>query len=164
MRLANAIAIVPGLWLLGVVIVLGILTTNNPSPFLVTLFGLATVALVPTGSELCRFALSSGDNEHHFFSGGYRACIVDIMIMVLAICLTAATANYQRPSRLFCDGRVSAGFPVAFICDASGESPLSSVGIVNWADLDSINILGSLVDVLFYMMLLRIGRLALHRQ
>ena len=163
MRRAYAIAIVPGLWLLGVVIMLGILTANNPSAFLVTLFGLATLALVPTGFELCRFALSSGDNEHRFFSGGYRTYIFDIVIMLLAICLTVATVHFQHSSRLLCDGRLSAGFPVAFVCDASGESPLSSVGKIDGADVDSINLLGSFVDILFYVSLLSVARLAVSR-
>ncbi len=163
MRRAYAIAIVPGLWLLSVVIMWGILTVNNPSAFSVTLFGFATLALVPTAFELCRFALSSGDNEHRFFSGGYRTYIFDIVIMWLAICLTVATVHFQHSSRLLCDGRLSAGFPVAFICDASGESPLSSVGKIDGADVDSINLLGSFVDVLFYVCLLSVARLAVSR-
>jgi hypothetical protein len=80
--------------------------------------------------------------------------------MVLAIFLTVGTINYQHPSHLLCNGRLSAGFPVAFICDASGESPLSSVGKIDWADINSINPLGSLVDILFYMVLLWIALLA----
>ncbi len=163
MRLANVTAVVPGLWLWGVVIILGILTLNNPSPLLVAIFGLAAIALVPTGFELCRFALSSGDNEHRFFSGGYRTYICDIVIVLLAICLTVATVHFQRSSSLICDGRLSAGFPAPFICDASGESPLSSVGKIGAADLDSINLLGSFVDVLFYMFLLSVARLAVSR-
>jgi hypothetical protein len=163
MRAAYAIAIVPAAWLLGVVIVLGTLALNNPSPSLVAIFGLAMCALVPTGFELCRFAVSSEENEHHFFSGGYRTYIFDIVIMLLAICLTVGTVTFHHSSRLFCDGRLSAGFPVAFICDASGESPLSSVGKIDGADVDSINLLGSFVDVLFYLSLLSVARLAVSR-
>jgi len=70
--------------------------------------------------------------------------------MLLAVCLTAGTVDYQRPSGLLCDGRLSAGFPLAFVCDASGESPLSSVGKIDWADADSINLPGSLADIVFY--------------
>ena len=73
--------------------------------------------------------------------------------LLLAICLTVATVNYQRPSALFCGERLSAGFPVAFICDASGESPVSSWGKIDWADVDSINPPGSFVDILFYVVL-----------
>ncbi len=163
MKPARLAAILPGLWFLGIVVVLGILAFNSPSPLFIALFGLAAVALAPTGFELCRFALSSGDNGHRFFSGGYRTYLFDIVIMLLAICLTAATAHIQHSSRLLCDGRLSAGFPVAFVCDASGESPLSSVGKIDAADLDSINLLGSFVDVLFYVSLLSVARLALSR-
>jgi hypothetical protein len=160
MKPAYAIAIVPAAWLLGVVVVLGILTLNNPSPSLVAIFSLATCALVPTGFESCRFALGSEDNKHRFFSGGYRTYIFDIVIMLLAICLTVGTVTFHHSSQLFCNGRLSAGFPLAFICDASGESPLSGVGKIDGADIDSINLLGSFVDVLFYLSLLSVARLA----
>ncbi len=163
MKPANLVAIVPGLWFLGVVVLVGMLALNEPSPLLIALFGLATVALAPTGFELCRFALSSGDNEHRFFSGGYRTYTFDLVIMLLAICLTVATIHFQHSSGLFCSGRLSAGFPAPFICDASGESPLSSVGKIDAADVDSINLLGSFVDILFYVLLLSIGRLAVSR-
>ncbi len=163
MKPRKLVAIVPGLWFLGIVVLLGILALNNLSPLLIALFGLATVALAPTGFELCRFALSSRDNEHRFFSGGYRTWIFDVIIMLLAIGLTAATIRFQHSSRLFCNGRLSAGFPAPFICDASGESPLSSVGRIDGADVDSINLRGSFVDILFYVSLLSVARLAVSR-
>ncbi len=163
MRRGYVLAMVPGLWLLGVVIILGILTVNNPSAFLATSFGLAALAFVPTGFELCRFAVSSADHEHRFFSGGHRTYLFDLIIMLLAICLTVATVHFQYSSGLFCNGRLSAGFPAPFICDASGESPLSSVGKIDAADVDSINLLGSFVDVLFYVSLLSVARLAVSR-
>ncbi len=160
MRRGYALGMVPGLWLLGIVTILGILTVTSPSAFSLALFGLAALALVPTGFELCRFALSPADNGHRFFSGGFRTWIFDLTIMLLAICLTAATVRFQHSSGLFCNGRLSAGFPAPFICDASGESPLSSVGKIDAADVDSINLLGSFVDVLFYLCLLSAVRLA----
>ena len=146
-------------WCLGTIV----LAVNNPFPLYAALFGIAAAILAPIGFELCRFAFSSGDKEYLFFSHGYRGYIFDMMSMLLAICITVATVNYQHSSGLLCDGRLSAGFPVAFICDASGESPLSSVGKIDWADLDSINLLGSFIDILFYMTLLWIARLAVHR-
>ena len=86
-----------------------------------------------------------------------------MLIMSLAICLMVATVNYQHTSGLLCDGRLSAGFPLAFICDASGESPLSSIGTIGWADLDNLSLLGSFLDILFYLTLVWIARLAMHR-
>jgi hypothetical protein len=68
MRPANGLAIAPELWL----------------------SGLAATALVPTAFALCRFAAGLGDNERRFFSGGHRTHIFDIVIMLLAIYLTAA--------------------------------------------------------------------------
>jgi hypothetical protein len=81
----------------------------------------------------------------------------------LAICLMLGTVKYQRPSDFFCDGRLSAGFPAAFMCDASGESPLSSVGKIDWADANSVNLLGACVDLLFYTTLLGIAWFSVRR-
>jgi hypothetical protein len=163
MRFAGVIAIALGLSIFGLVVLLGVLTVNNPSPFWVALFGLSIAALVPTAFALCRFAAGSGDDERRFFSGGHRTHLFDIVTMLLAICLTAATVNVQHPSRLLCGGRLSAGFPAPLICDASGESPLSSVGKIDWADLDSINLPGAFADILLYMSVLSVVRLAVSR-
>ena len=99
--------------------------------------------------------------EYRLFPHGSLGCIFGVMSIALAICLTVATVNYQPPSDTFCRGRLSAGFPAAFICDASGESPLSSVGKIDWADLDSVSFPGSFLDILFYMALLWIAWLAI---
>jgi hypothetical protein len=88
------------------------------------------------------------------FSCGYRGLIFDLVNILLAVCLTIGTVNYQRLSNPLCRGQLSAGFPVVFICDAQGESPLSSVGKINWTDIDSLNPLGGFVDALFYTALL----------
>ena len=93
----------------------------------------------------------------------YWGCILIVVGLLLAICATVATVKYQRPADPFCDQRLSAGFPAAFICDASGESPTSSWGIIDWADLDSINYLGFVIDCLFYFFLLWLVRLSLGR-
>ncbi len=90
-------------------------------------------------------------------------CIPAIISFLIAIGLTVLSIAYQRPSDPVCRGLLSAGFPVAVICDASGESPLSSVGKIDWADLDSINYLGSFIDLLFYTSLLWVGWLVVFR-
>ncbi len=76
------------------------------------------------------------------------------LLVLLSICLTAATVSYQHADLTLCRGLLGAGFPLPFVCDASGESPLSSVGRIDWADLDSINLPGTLIDVLFYSLIL----------
>ncbi len=91
--------------------------------------------------------------EDRLFPRGYRGCIFLVVALALAVSVTAATVSYQRPSRLFCGGRLSAGFPLPFVCDATGESPLSSVGQIDWADADSVSFPGSFLDILFYMIL-----------
>ncbi len=163
MRIIKVITLASGLGVFAIVIILGILTVNNPSVLYIALFGVAAATLAPTGFELCRFAFHSGEKEYSFFSRGYSGYIFDMLRMLLAICLMIATVNYQHSSGLLCDGRLSAGFPSAFICDASGESPLSSVGKIDWADLNSINPLGVLVDIVFYTVTLWLGWLIMRR-
>ncbi len=163
MRLKHVFRFASGIGVLAIVILLVILAFNTQSPIFVAIIGILAVTLAPIGLELCRYAFSPADKEYRFFSHGYRGYFFDMVIMLLAIGLTVATVIYQHSSDPLCYGRLSAGFPLAFICDASGESPLSSVGQIDWADLDSINPLGSFMDILFYISLLWIGRLAKHR-
>jgi hypothetical protein len=85
--------------------------------------------------------------------------VVVMVTLLLATGLTFSTLSYQRSSDPLCGGRLSAGFPLAFLCDATGESPLSSVGRIDQADWDSINLPGSFVDILFYALVLWIGGL-----
>ena len=89
-----------------------------------------------------------------FLPAGLQGYIFGVVIVLLAAALTVITLSYQRHDSARCQGLLGAGFPASFICDASGESPLSSVGKIDWADLDSINPLGSLLDLLFYASLL----------
>ena len=77
-------------------------------------------------------------------------CIFLIVSLLLALALTVGVLFVQHTSSPLCQGLLGAGFPLPFICDASGESPLSSVGKIDWADLDSINLIGSALDILFY--------------
>jgi hypothetical protein len=162
-KITKVIALATGLGILAIVLVLGILTANNASLLHIAQFGVAVATLTPIGFELCHFAFRPGTKEYRFFSRGFKGYFSDLLSMLVAIFLTAATVNYQHTSRLFCDGRLSAGFPFALICDASGESPLSSVGRIDWADLDSLNLLGSFLDILFYLTLVWIARLAIQR-
>jgi hypothetical protein len=74
--------------------------------------------------------------------------------MLVPACLVAASGTFQRPDTALCRGRLGAGLPLPFVCDASGESPLSSVGRIDWADTDSVNLLGAPIDMLFYALLL----------
>ena len=83
-----------------------------------------------------------------------RGWFFDLAYMSLAGGLTVGTVIYHRASDPLCSGRLGAGFPAAFICDASGESPLSSVGKIDAADIDNINPFGFFVDVMIYIALL----------
>jgi hypothetical protein len=154
MRLRNITVLVSGLGIFAAGIVLGMVAVNHHSPLYVTLLGITAAILALTGFEFCRYAFSSRDKEYRFFSRGYRGLIFDLVNILLAVCLTIGTVTYQRPSDPLCRGQLSAGFPVAFICDAQGESPLSSVRKINWADIDSLNPIGGFVDAMFYTALL----------
>jgi hypothetical protein len=162
MQIKRAIALACGLVILAIVTVLGILAANRTSLLTIAGLGIAAAILTPSGLELCRFAFRSGIQEYRLFSRGLGGYIFDLLSMLLAIFLMVATINFQHTSELLCDGRLSAGFPFAFICDASGESPLSSVGKIDWADLDSLNLVGSYLDILFYLALVWIARRAMN--
>ncbi len=99
--------------------------------------------------------------EHRFFPSGYHGCIFAPVSLVLAVCLMISSVIYQRHSDPFCYGRLDAGFPASFICDATGESPLSSVGIIDSADMLNIGP-GFIVDILFYTVLLWITWIGLY--
>jgi hypothetical protein len=93
-------------------------------------------------------------HKRRFFPSGPPGCIFWIASLMLALALTVGTLFVQRTGSPLCQGLLGAGFPLPFICDASGESPLSSVGRIDWADLDSINLIGSTLDILFYTLAL----------
>ena len=83
----------------------------------------------------------------------HRAWRMTLTVLALSNALTALTITIQRPSPAFCGGRLSAGFPAAVICDATGESPLASVGKIDEADLDSPSLPGAIVDITVYAVL-----------
>ena len=150
MKINHILALGAGLGVFAIGTIPGIMAVNNRFPFSI-LPSIAFVILTLAGFELCHYAFSPADNKNRLFSRGYRSAIFDIISMLLAIGLMIATVIYQPTFRILCNGRLGAGYPAAFICDASGESPLSSVGRVDWADLDSLNPIGAIVDILFYL-------------
>ena len=140
-----------GLWAFAYVTILGILIVNTPFPVYVAVFGVIAIILISSGFELFRYAFSSADNKYRFFSRGLRGWLFDLAYMSLAAGLMVRSVTYQRVSDPLCGGRLGAGLPAAFVCDASGESPLSSVGKIDWADTDNISLLGSFLDVVAYI-------------
>ena len=63
------------------------------------------------------------------------------------------SVTHRFPSWLagaLCRGLLGAGFPLSFGGDAFGESTRSRWGHMDWADADSINRLGTLIDMMFY--------------
>lgn len=82
--------------------------------------------------------------------------MLGVLSIVLGICLTAASALYQRQYYPVCEGGPSAGFPIVFICDTSGSSgtPVTSWGRIDLADWVNINPLAFLMDLMLYSTLI----------
>jgi hypothetical protein len=83
-----------------------------------------------------------------------RGCIFGMLSILLGICLTAGTAYYQRSYDPACGGGLSAGFPLAFLCDGSGGSPIGIQGKIDFADWQHVNPPAFLLDFLLYSALL----------
>lgn len=91
------------------------------------------------------------ERELRGFSSG---CMLIVLSVLLAACLTLGTALYQRPSDPACQGALSAGFPLPFLCDDTGGSPVSSWGRIDLFELLGINLRVFLLDLLLYGALL----------
>lgn len=83
----------------------------------------------------------------------YGCCLVGPLTFVAALGLTALSLVYQRPWSPTAPR--CAGFPVAFICDSGGESPLVGVGTLGWEDLiNGLDVIGLATNVLCYAVLI----------
>ena len=67
-----------------------------------------------------------------------QGCLFSLSSVVLAFLLTVSTVGVQRRNDPACYGQLGAGFPVAFICDDAGGSPLSSAGKIDSAALSRL--------------------------
>jgi len=85
------------------------------------------------------------------FSSG---CIFGILTILLGIGLTLGTTFRQRPDDPACRGNLSAGYPLPFLCDSTGGSPISSWGRIDLFELIGINWRVFLLDFLLYGALL----------
>jgi hypothetical protein len=154
----KTVALVGGLLAFGEVVECGILAANTYPLWRVILFGSAAALFIPVGFECCRYAFTSGEKEYRYFSGGYAMFFFDLAILLVALCLTVGTVGFQRNPDALCGGGLSAGFPIAFVCDNAGESPIDSWGKFDWADIDHLSIPGTFADILFYLVLLSMAR------
>ena len=83
-----------------------------------------------------------------------RGCLFGILTLLLSLALTASTALVQRRYFPVCGGGLSAGYPIVFICDDSGGSPISSWGRIDAADWGNLNLPAFTLDFLLYEALL----------
>ena len=83
-----------------------------------------------------------------FPSNGLSFLLVNLL---LGFFLTIGSLFHQRTPEPAChDGGLGAGFPLAFICDDSGGSPISSWGKIDLADISGLNPRVFLLDFLLY--------------
>src|SRR5512134_2791699 len=90
-------------------------------------------------------------------AGRRNGCFIGLASAVLGLCLTLGTVLYQRDPTPTCGGGLSAGFPLPFICDDSGGSPISSWGKIDLADIANINPRLLLLDFLLDSALLTLA-------
>jgi hypothetical protein len=80
-----------------------------------------------------------------FIRNGFVFSLVNLL---LGFCLTIASVLYQHGPDPACQGGLGAGFPLSFICDDTGGSPISSWGRFDLADLSGVNPRVFLLDLL----------------
>jgi len=88
-----------------------------------------------------------------------QGCVFGFLTILLGIGLTVGTVFYQRQYYLVCQGGLSAGFPIAFLCDGSGGSPIGSPGKIDLTDWFNANPLALLLDILLYGALISLAGL-----
>ena len=86
-----------------------------------------------------------------------NGCAFGLISLLLGLVFTLGTVRYQRDPDLSCGGGLSAGFPLAFICDDTGGSPVSSWGKIDLADIANINPRAFLLDLLLISALLTLA-------
>ena len=95
-------------------------------------------------------ALRNVMNVQRLFPRTPGGCLMrGTLVVLLALCCTALSVRYQRVDAPPCQS-LGAGFPVPFVCDSSGGSPIRSWGKIDGADIEGIVLLPFLTNVLFY--------------
>ena len=81
----------------------------------------------------------------------WRGSFLLLIILLLGFFLTIVSVSHQRNPEPACQGGgLGAGFPLPFICDDSGGSPISSWGRIDLADISGLNPRVFLLDILLY--------------
>jgi hypothetical protein len=152
MKLVNILVVVGGLAAFAASTLLAIYAKYSYAYWQLMLMGI-TAMLALLGLEFFHSGLGSQGKKYRFFSRGLRGLFFDLLHLSLAVLLTLASINYQHSSDPLCRGGLSGGFPLAFLCDNAGESPISDWGKISFRS-DIPNLFGAFVDILFYMALL----------
>ena len=152
MNLHKILVIVMGLAIFAMGVFLAMWAKFTGS-WLLMLMGITGVMLALLGLEFFHYGLSPQEQNYSFFSRGFRGLFFDLLLLSLAFLLMLATVSYQRPYDPLCGGGLSGGFPLGFLCDNAGESPIHDWGKISWS-IDMPNLVGAFVDILFYVVML----------
>ena len=88
----------------------------------------------------------------------WNGCAFALISLLLGLVFTLGTVLYQGDrDSANCGGALSAGFPLAFVCDDSAGSPISSWGKIDLADIVNINPRALLLDLLLISALLTLA-------
>jgi hypothetical protein len=152
MRFRNILMTVPGLVALAAGIMYAIQAVYGQTLIVQLLRGGTAVTFALLAFECFHYGLSRPEGDYRFFSRGLRGLCLDAANLFLAAGLMLASITFQRSSDPLCGGNPGAGFPLAFLCDKTGESPIGDWGIMSWSDIPQP--LGVFVNILFYVGLL----------
>ncbi len=84
------------------------------------------------------------------YRGFLRRWLVGVVCVVLAIGATVESVNYWSKDST---GTLAAGFPVFFIWDDAGGSPIATWGQIDAGDWVNLDWVGYFLDILFYSVL-----------
>ena len=74
-----------------------------------------------------------------------------LLNLLLGLCMTIGSVLYQRNPEPGCHtGGLGAGFPLPFVCDDTGGSPITSWGRIDLSDIGNVNSRVFLLDLLLY--------------
>jgi hypothetical protein len=143
--------------LLGVCLLVGatlpaMVVAANQRSLSTILWALLVLVLMLSSFEFFHLAFRPNGDEGRLFSRGVRGFVLGLGHVSLAAGLVLSTFTIQHASDPICGGGLGAGFPVSFLCDASGDSPISGWGRITWTDIP--NPIGAPIDLLFFAALI----------
>jgi hypothetical protein len=148
----------------GAVAGIGMSTAERWPLFLfLCLLSLLAALIILGGLECLQWLFTHHVRYYGLFSRGWRGMLHDLGMMVMATCLLLTSVSYQRLDTPVCGGGLSAGFPLAFVCNDGGGSPLSSANQIDQDDAANVHHLALYINLLVYLTLVWSGKTALYK-